>query len=343
MAATKARLRRVPAIAEATKPGSFLFVAGCAGWGVDLDHWLPGFVREAEPLTRDQRRREAQRFLDLLQLPEGTAPMDVRATLAGIQLEDGLVVNLPLGRLRAAHAADFSANQHLADLPPAAVFEYEAELPARFGSNNANPFGGEADAQLAHQVEEEHDRHVARVLIALVLAREGPVQEHLTMRAPRYLGGGTGVSPLPLAPIVVAYPYCLAHGLEVDRLVHAAKLVADIPVDRLGVVARRYLMALTERTRPADQIVDCSIAFEALTGTPRGRDQGKALSALIGKVPVGFGDVTSEHKLVKDARDAILHEGFIPPNAAMIASKGRALLRLGLEAAVRETVGSRAV
>jgi hypothetical protein len=287
-AATKATLLRVPAIAEATKPGSFLFLADSAGWGIDLDNLLPGFVREAEPLRRDLKRREAQRFLDLLQLPDGTAPMEVRTTLAGIQLEDDLVVNLPFGRLRAAHAADFSANLQHADLPPAAVLEYDVELPARFGSNDANPFGGVAGAKVAQEVEQEHDRRVGRVLLALVLTREGPVQEHLTMRAPRYVGGGAGVSPLPLAPIVVTYPYRLAPGLEVDRLVHAARLVADIAVDRLGVVARRYLIAVTERTRPADQIVDCSIAFEALTRTSKGRDQGKALSALIGTVPGGL-------------------------------------------------------
>jgi hypothetical protein len=338
VAATKARLLRVPAIAAAAKPGNFLFVAGSAGWGIDLDHLLPGFVREAEPLTRDQRRQEAQRFLDLLLLSEGTAPMQVRTTLAGVQLEEGLVVNLPFGRLRAALSADFSAEEHLTKLPPAAVFEYEANLPARFGSNRADPFAGEAGAGLVQEVEEQHDRHVARVLLALVLAQEGPVQEHLAMRAPRYVGGGSGMSPLPLAPIVVSYPCRLTEGVAVNELARAAGLVAEIPIDRLGVVARRYLMAVTERTRPTDQIVDCSIAFEALTGTGRGRDQGKALAVLIGEVPAAFGDVANEHKVVKDARDAILHEGKTPRQAAMIASKGRALVRLGLAAAVRQAI-----
>jgi hypothetical protein len=338
VAAAKARLLRVPGIAAATKPGSVLFVAGLGGWGIDLDHLLPGFVREAEPLTRDQRRQEAQRFLDLLMLPEGTAPMQVRTTLAGVQLDEGLVVNLPFGRLRAAVSADFSGQEQLTKLPPAAVFEYEPDLPARFGSNTSNPFGDEAGAPLAQHVEEEHDRHVARVLLALVLVQEGPVQEHLTMRAPRYVGGGSGMSPLPLAPIVVSYPYRLTEGVAVNELARTAELVAEIPIARLGVVARRYLMAVTERTRPTDQIVDCSIAFEALTGTSRGRGQGEALSVLIGELPAAFGDVANEHKRVKDARDAILHEGETPREAAMIASKGRALVRLGLEAAVRQAI-----
>ena len=338
LAATKARLLRDALIADAARPGTFLFVVGAAGWGFDLDTWLPGFVREAEPLSAELRHREAHRFLGLLRLSNGTAPMRVRTTLAGIQLDTGLVVNLPFGRLLPAVPTDFSAHRHLSALPPAAVFEYETELPARFGANNASPFANDAGCRLSQDVEEVHDRHLARALLALVLAQEGPVQEHLTMRAPLYLGGGSGMNPIPLAPIVVSYPYHLAEGLPVQQLVQAANLVADIPIDRLGVAVRRYLVAVTERTRPVDQIVDISIAFEALTGTGKGRDQGKALALLIGPVPAAFGEVASEHKVVKDARDAIMHEGKTPRDAAMIASKGRALVRLGLEAAVRQAI-----
>jgi hypothetical protein len=329
LAATRTALLSDPVVAGNAVPGTFLYVAGSSGWGFDLSTWLAGFVREAEQLAEELRRREAERFLAFIRLNDGVAPMQVRTTLAGVKLDEGLVLKLPFGRLRAALPSDFSA-PHPPDLPPAAVFEYETGLPAKFASTNAYPFGGEPGAALARKVDEEHDDAVARVLLALVLAGEGPVQEHLTMRAPRYLGGGSGMNPIPLAPIVVSYPYFLAEGARADELLETAALVTQIPIGRLGIVARRYLMAVTERPRPADQIIDYSIAFEALTSTGRGREQGKALAELIGKAPSAFGTVLDEHRLVKDARDVILHEGKTPAEAPMIASKGRALVRGGV-------------
>lgn len=327
---------RDPAIAHSFEPGTFLYVAGSGGWGFDLGAWMAGFVREADPLPKDRRRSEAERFLDFLRLRGGTVPMQVRTTIAGVELDEDVVVRFPFGRLRRALPNDFSA-PHVTRLPPATVFEYDAELPARFGTNSAGAFVHEADTAVVQRVEEQHDETVARVLLALLLAHEGPAQEHLTMRAPRYLGGGTGMNPLPLAPIVVSHPYYLGEGPRVTELVEIAGLIADIPIGRLGVVARRYLMAVTERTRPVDQIIDCSIAFEALTGTSRGREQGNALAALIGAVP-GFGSVDAEHRLVKDARDVILHEGKTPAKVDMLASKARSLVRLALRAAVREAI-----
>ena len=74
------------------------------------------------------------------------------------------------------------------------------------------------------------------------------------MRSPRYVNGGTGISPLPLAPMVVSYPYHLTEGPRIDELARTAKLVADIPIDRLGVVVRRYLIAVTERSRPKGSV-----------------------------------------------------------------------------------------
>jgi hypothetical protein len=72
LAAMRSRLMRDPVIADAARAGTFLFVAGSSGWGVDLNAWLPGFVREAERLPEDKQRQEARLFLGLLRLSKET-------------------------------------------------------------------------------------------------------------------------------------------------------------------------------------------------------------------------------------------------------------------------------
>jgi hypothetical protein len=337
VAEVRERLLRDPVIAAIAQPDTSVMVAGAGGWGVDLDLLIRSAIRQLVRIPPEERSKETRRFLRFLRLSEGTAPMTVRTTLVGLDLERGRSVDLPFGRLRAAQPIDFAGSPYIkeADLPPGAVFEYQTELPARF-VRTYEPLAIDESWQ-AHieEVERKHDERVARLLLALVLVREGPVQEHFTMRSPRYVGGGIGINPVPLAPLFLSYPHGRGAGVPVEDLKEAATRVATIHLGGLGVAVRRYLLAVTERIRPADQIVDCSIAFEALTGKGHGPAQGKALADLIGATLPGLGSISAAHKTVKDARDLIMHTGSTPANAASIASIGTTLVRFGIETTVR--------
>lgn len=335
-----ALLKQDSGVAQHAVTGVSVFVPGIAGWGYDLDAMLGEFLRRADGQSAELRRAEARLFLACAALRGDSMALDVRTTLAGVQLWNGLTVELPFGRLRPALPRDFAV-QHLDELPPAAVFEYETVAPARIAPGSEYPFGGKSGEALAEQVRRDHDGRVDRMLLTFVVAGEGPVQEHHTVWSPRYSAGAVGINPIPLAPPVAPRPYFLASGADVDRLVGVAESLADLPLGRLGTVARWYLMATSERTRRTDQIIDFSIAVEALTGTSNGKAQAECLAALIGGHPAAGLDVKADHKLVKDARNLILHEGRTPPDAVQAASAGRRLVRLALEAAVRKALQER--
>lgn len=328
-----ALLREDPVIGRALEGQQFLYLVTGSGTGFGPQVWLDGFLRAAEERTQDEWADEARAFLGVLRTENGRVPVQVRTTLAGLKLGTDTSIDLPFGRLRLARPADFSGSRRFAELPPAAVFEYEHEIPAAVAQ--ADPFSGAPGAALRQRVEAEHDHHVARVLLALALVHDGPIQEHMVWRAPRYTDSGSSINVPPLAPIVADWPYEIASGPRLDRLVETAELIADISMDHLAVAVRRYLIARAERTRPTDQIVDYVIAIESMTGVGGGSARGRALAALIGSTPADAADVEAGHKRLTDLRNDIIHEGATPVAAPEVARIGRELVRRGLEALVR--------
>jgi hypothetical protein len=334
-----ARLREDPVIGAAVQGQQFLYLVTGSGTGFGPQFWLDGFLRAAEKRAQGGWADEARSFLSVLRVEGGRVPVQVRTTLAGLKLGTNTAIDLPFGRLRLAQPVDFSASRHRADLPPAAVFEYEHEIPAAVAE--ADPFTSASGAELRQRVEVEHDRHVARVLLTLALVHDGPVQEHMVWRAPRYTESGSSVNAPPVAPIVAEWPYEIASGPRLDRLVETAEAIADISMDHLTVAVRRYLVARAERTRPTDQIVDYVIAIESMTGVGGGPPRGRALADLIASTPSDADDVEADHKRLTDLRNDIIHEGATPVDAPEVARLGRELVRRGLDALVRRELDAK--
>jgi hypothetical protein len=54
--------------------------------------------------------------------------------------------------------------------------------------------------------------------------------------------------------------------LDIGRLKSNAEFVAEVQdVSAIAIGARRYFMAISERARPADKLIDLVTAIEALT------------------------------------------------------------------------------
>ena len=118
------------------------------------------------------------------------------------------------------------------------------------------------------------------------------------------------------------------------------QLVAQVrDVKPIAIAARRYFMAISERARPADKLIDLVIAIEALTDESNLEPQRQRLVQLL-----GGGEVLSDQKirqdftLVKQARNEIVHEGKIGPNVASLAGIARMYVDVAIQAVVREAI-----
>jgi hypothetical protein len=330
-----------PVIGLAVESRSFLWLVSGGGSGLNpISGWLAGFLLEAERRPASEWRDEAETFLRTLRVGSGgTVPVLVRATLAGVKLDGHDPIELPFGRLRAGGPRDI-ADPNAGRTPPAcAVFDYQIEMDAAIGP--VFPFD---DLQLdaaKGQVETDHEIRMTRMLLCLVMVSDGPMQEHLVMRFPRYSGGGSGINAPPLAPFVTRTPHLLLNRQELLRLRETAEAVATIPVDHLGVAVRRLVMAGSERLRPADKIIDYVIAIESITGPGPSKQQGAALARLIGGTPVEQEAIRADHRALADARNEIVHEGRTRLEHVDLAHSGRTLVRLAIEAYVARELRDR--
>jgi hypothetical protein len=53
--------------------------------------------------------------------------------------------------------------------------------------------------------------------------------------------------------------------------------LVEVPVRHVGVAVRRYLIARSERVRPADQVIDYAIAIESMTSEWAARTRERSL------------------------------------------------------------------
>jgi hypothetical protein len=334
---TIATLRSDEVIASNSAPTNFLWLVTEGGEQCGLEFWLPNFVRIAEERGAEHVRGEAERFVRFARLEDGAVEAEVTTTLVGLKLSDGVELELPFGRLRAGGPADLPSRRNVDERqPPAAVFAFDARIPAAVAPDF--PFGGDDGAQLRDEFRRSYDERLTRMLVALVLLDDAPVQEHLIRYRARYSNSSRGISLPPLAPIVADWPYQLEAGPRVEKLEESAAVIAGIDVARLAVPTRRYLLARAERIRPEDQIVDYAIAIEALIGAS-GDQRARLLAELVAhdkRLPEA--ETEARAKRVSRARNSIVHEGTIPHDALEIALEGRNLVIRAIEASVQRAV-----
>jgi len=273
-------------------------------------------------LERAEWKAEIGRFLDVLGIRKGTVPCTVRSALAGVALSD-TGFELDDGVVRPAIDTDFHVPIGEA-APVGIVFEYRVLLPALAG-----PVGFSFSDEIVAKVETAHQTRLTRFLLAVALATEAPIQEQLVMKAIDFAGGGSGRLPEEVGPIATPHRYILDQS-AVDRICDCYAALADKSLDLLGVATRRFLLARTERVRPADQIVDYAIALESMTSKHYGDKQGKELANLLARDTAERKIIESEHESFRAAREIIVHDGVIPPDAKGLAQTGRDLVRRAL-------------
>jgi hypothetical protein len=318
-----------PEIGQNIGKERFLHVAGVpAGSGLEIvDSWLRAllYATVGDPaLERSDWGTEVDRFLDVLSVRDGMAPCTVRAALVGVTLADG---GFDLGDAVVRSAVDTDFHVPIGDTAPTGVvFEYRTRLPA-----SAGPVGFPFSDELVAEMETAHQNRMTRFLLSVALASEAPIQEQLVMKEIDFGGGGSGKAPEAAGPIVALPHFRLDAGL-VERIRASYGALAETDLGRLGVATRRYLMARTERVRPADQIIDYAIALESMTSKRGGDNQGKELGRLLGEDPAERKAAEADHKMFRTARQAIVHDGVIPPDAALVAQVGRDLVRRSLRA-----------
>ncbi len=308
----------------------FLHVAGIAGGGglELLDPWLSGLLHRVliDPhLERSQWDAEISRFLDVLRVEGGTVPCAIHAALAGFALQDAGFELQGDAVVRPASETDFLVPIG-EDAPDGVVFEYRVQLPA-----SAGPVGFTFSDGVVAEVETAHQIRLTRFLLAMALMTEAPVQERLVMGRVDFAGGGSGRTPDEAGPIAGDYQYRLDE-LRITRVADCYGILAGKDLSRVGVATRRYLLARTERVRPADQIIDYAIALESMTSKRSGDKQGPELAKRITQNSGERRVIESEHIQFRGARESIVHDGLIPRDAKGIAEMGRNLVRRSLEA-----------
>lgn len=320
-------LQADPEIGQNIGSGRFLHVAGVpAGSGLEiLDPWLRALLYATVNVVdfdRSDWEVQVDRFLDVLSVRDEMVPCTVRSALAGISLTTS-TLELDDAVVRPAVDNDFHVPIG-GTAPVGVVFEYRTRLPASAGTVEF-PFSDE----LVAEMETAHQDRLTRFLLAAAWTIEAPIQEQLVMKEIDFGGGGSGKIPEESGPIVSLSRFLLDEG-TIERIRVSYGALTDTELGHLGVAVRRFLLARTERVRPADQIIDYSIALEAMTSKRYADKQGRELGRLLGDGPAAREKVESEHEMFRAARETIVHNGRIPADARQMAQIGRDLVRRSL-------------
>jgi hypothetical protein len=328
--ATLTTLKADPAIAQHLEHGNSLYLAG-SGFGFGMtpaNHWLGGFVRYALARPASEWEHIAERFRSFLAMERGTAPFMVNTTLIGVLLVNTEEIELSDGVLRTAQF-DRNAHRSLRGGPlPAVVFQYEAELPAAIAS---------APVLFLDVVAEEatraHEEAISRLLLALAFSSGGAAQIDASMYEPLFSGSSAG-GPSEDAGPIAAGRLTMLNPTAAKKLRQEYAALAGVPVKHVGIAVRRFLIARSERVRPADQVIDYAIALESMTRHRGGPEQGKELGNIVARDDAERQVVESKHALFRNVRNSIVHDGNIPANVKEAASIGEDLVLRALRARV---------
>jgi hypothetical protein len=187
---------------------------------------------------------------------------------------------------------------------------------------------------VAEDATREHEEALTRLLLALAFVTVGPVQVDATMYEPVFSGSSAGEQPEIAGPILTGH-LTMLNASAADDLRREYAALVDVPVRHVGVAVRRYLIARSERVRPADQVIDYAIAIESMTSEWGGKDQGKELAAVLASNGGEHKQVEGEHQAFRRARERIIHDGEIPADVAQVARLGESLVLRSLRARAR--------
>jgi hypothetical protein len=177
-------------------------------------------------------------------------------------------------------------------------------------------------------------------MVALAVSYANPIQEHLAYVGPLYAGGSIGRNPLPIGAALINAPPGGYPQLDLARLKRNAEVVALVPnIAPIAIAARRYFMAISERAWAADKLIDLAIAIEALTDKSALKPQTRRLVQLLTGGVLSDQKIRNDFRLVKEARNDIVHKGNIAPNADSLAGMARVYVDLAIHAAPRSGPG----
>ena len=303
-------LKRDEIVANLWQPGAMLRFAGTGGCGYDPELFLAGLGREAEDIDDPaDRRRLVDEFIRFVRVEEERVTVRVKATLLGPALAHVDQAQLSSGTLARVTPSDL-LDPKAADATDGITYTFLCDVPAIVATDNARP-----------APSTEIDNDVLRLLVALTLVGDSPVQEHLTMVSPRFASTAAGEPLRPAGPVVVpGISHPLTAALIFGDLDSWMRRLQSVDVAPLGVAVRRVLRARTERVHPTDQLIDFAVALEALTGLSSVNRRGGLIRRLLDS------DAESAHRRISDARNAILHEGREPRAPERLVADGVGLL-----------------
>ncbi len=321
-------------------PGHLFLMTAHGGVEYKLHDRVVGFLRQLQ-IGRLAFDAEAERFLRSLRMTGGVVPALIRIVIFGFNVAEP--VDLPFGQLVPALRPDIVLPKLQADPPRAVVLEAIRDVPAVIGDTDNHPWTNEDRDRNAAAEDEAINEPLDRLMVSLAVSYANPIQEHLAYVGALYAGGSLGRNPLPIGFALLNPPPDGYPELDIERLKRNAEIVARVPdVKPIAVAARRYFMAISERARPADKLIDLVIAIEALTDESDLEPQRKRLVQLLTGGVLGDQKIRDDFTLIKYARNDIVHKGRIAPNADSLAGIARMYVDLAIHARVREAIRSAA-
>ena len=336
-----ALLERDPAVADLLAiPGNLFLMTAHGGVEYKLHDCVVGFLRQLR-IGRLAFDAEAERFLRSVRVTGGVVPALIRIVIFGFSVSEP--VDLPFGQIVPAMRRDIVLPKLQADPPQAVVLEAIRDVPAVIGDTNNHPWTNEDRDRNAAAEDEVINEPLDRLMVSLAVSYANPIQEHLAHVGALYAGGSVGRNPLPIGYALINPPPDGYPEVDIARLKRNAEIVSRVrDVSPIAGAARRYFMAISERARPADRLIDLVIAIEALTDESYLEPQRTRLVRLIGGGVLSDQKIRDDFTLIKYARNDIVHQGKIPPNAASLAGIGRMYVDLAIQARVRESLDTAA-